>query len=65
MSIKETLVAAKPVPKASGATLAGAVSILLVAVLDRAFNVTVTPVEASAITTVFAFIGAWLAPRVD
>jgi hypothetical protein len=65
MSIKETLVAAKPVPKASGATLAGAVSILLVAVLDRAFNVSLTPVEASAITTVFAFIGAWLAPRVD
>jgi uncharacterized protein (DUF697 family) len=65
MSIKETLVAAKPVPKAGAATLAGAVSILLVAVLDRAFNVSLTPVEASAITTVFAFIGAWLAPRVN
>ena len=54
-----------PTPKASAATLAGAVSILLVAVLDRAFGVSLTPVEASAITTVFAFIGAWLAPRVE
>ena len=65
MTVKETLVAAKPVPKAAGAGIAGALTILLVAVLDRAFGVTLTPVEASAITTVFAFIGAWLAPRVE
>jgi hypothetical protein len=65
MGVKDTLVAAKPVPKATGATVAGALSILLVAVLDRAFNVSVTPIEASALTTLFAFVGAWLAPRVD
>ena len=63
MSVKETLVAAKPTPKASGAAVAGALSVLMVAVLERAFEIAITPVEASAMTTIFAFAGAWLARR--
>jgi hypothetical protein len=55
----------KPTPKATAVTAGGALTILLVGVLDRAWGIVLTPVEASAITTVFAFIGAWLAPRVD
>ena len=65
MTVKEALVDARPVPKATGAALGGALVVLLSAVLDRVWGIVLTPVEASAITTVVAFIGAWLAPKFD
>jgi hypothetical protein len=54
----------KPVPKASAALIAGALTTILIAVLAQ-FDVEITAEVAAAVTTVLVFIASWFAPKYD
>lgn len=48
-------------PKIAGASLSGALSLIVIYVLGR-FNITVTPDVAGAISVIFSFAGGYLSP---
>jgi hypothetical protein len=64
MSVKETLVAAKPVPKVTASAVAGAITLVLVAVLGQ-FDVDVSAEVATAVTVLLMALAGWFAPQAD
>jgi hypothetical protein len=54
----------KPVPKVVAPSVAGAVTLVLVAVLGQ-FNVDVSAELASALTVIIMAVAGWFAPRVE
>jgi hypothetical protein len=64
MSIKETLVAAKPVPKVSASVIAGAIVTILIGVAGQ-FDVEISAEVAAALIVVVVALAGWFAPRSD
>jgi hypothetical protein len=52
-----------PTPKAASAGIAGAVTYIIIRILTRGFHFEITAEDGAAITTIVAFIAAYLAPR--
>jgi hypothetical protein len=64
MSVKETLVAAKPVPKVTASVVAGAIVTILIGVAGQ-FDVEISAEVAAALIVVIVALAGWFAPRAE
>ena len=60
--MNDTLKAAMPVRKVGAGAIAGALTVVLVFVLNGLWDVEVTPEVAAAMTVLFTFVASWFTP---